>query len=69
MFFKRSDWPISVKVPLLVMALMLGISFVISNTVLSRLADTQERHLQTLSRAYIDGLSANLMPHMLREDV
>jgi signal transduction histidine kinase len=48
---------------------MLGISFVISNTVLSRLADTQERHLQTLSRAYIDGLSANLMPHMLREDV
>jgi hypothetical protein len=69
MVFKRYDWPITVKVPLLVMALMLGISFVISNTVLSRLADTQERHLRTLSRAYIDGLSANLMPHMLREDV
>lgn len=67
--FRPSHWPITIKVPLLVAALMLAISFVISNTVLSRLAQTQERHLQTLSRSYVDGLSANLLPQMLREDV
>ncbi len=64
-----SELPITVKVPLLVTVFMLAISFVISNTVLSRLAQTQERHLQTLSRAYVDGLSANLVPNILREDV
>jgi signal transduction histidine kinase len=63
------ELPITVKVPLLVSAFMLMISLVISNTVLSRLAQTQERHLQTLSRAYVDGLSASLVPHILREDV
>ena len=69
MLLKPSEWPITIKVPLLVMALMLGISLVVSNTVLSRLADTQERQLQTLSRAYLDGLSANLLPYILHEDV
>jgi len=65
----RSNLPITVKIPLLVCAFMLAISVVISKTVLSRLSETQERHLQTLSRAYVDGLSANLVPHILREDV
>ncbi len=64
-----SNLPITVKVPLLVSAFMLAISFVISNTVLSRLAQTQERHLHTLSRAYVEGMSANLVPYILREDV
>ena len=64
-----SDWPIAIKVPSLVMLLMLAISFVISNTVLTRLAETQERHLQTLSRAYLDGLGGTLLPHILHEDV
>ncbi len=66
---KRREWPITIKVPLLVAALMLAISFVISNTVRSRLAQTQERNLQALSRTYVEGLSTNLLPHMLREDV
>lgn len=66
---KASEWPITIKVPLLVMLLMLAISFVISNTVLTRLAETQERHLQTLSRAYLDGLGGTLSPLILREDV
>ncbi len=66
---KASEWPITIKVPLLVTALMLGISLFVSNTVLSRLAETQERELQTLSRAYLDGLSANLLPFILHEDV
>jgi signal transduction histidine kinase len=66
---KVSEWPIAIKVPALVMLLMLAISFVISNTVLRRLAETQERHLQTLSRAYLDGLGGTLLPHILHEDV
>lgn len=66
---RASEWPIAVKVPLLVMLLMLAISFVISKTVLMRLAETQERHLQTLGRAYLDSLGGTLLPHILREDV
>ena len=66
---RASEWPIAIKVPLLVMLLMLAISFVISNAVLTRLAETQERHLQTLSRAYLDGLGGTLLPHILHEDV
>ncbi len=66
---KPSEWPIAIKVPLLVMLLMLAVSFVISKTVLTRLAYTQERHLQTLSQAYLDGLGGTLLPHILHEDV
>lgn len=66
---KPSDWPITVKVPLIVILLMISVSVVISNTVLSRLAQTQESHLRTLSQAYLDGLNASLLPHILRDDV
>jgi len=66
---KWLDWPMTLKVPLVVMLLMLAIGVAISNTVLSQLAQTQERHLQTLSRAYLDGLSASLLPQILHEDV
>jgi signal transduction histidine kinase len=66
---RAAEWPITVKVPVIVMVLMLAISFVISNTVLRRLADTQERHLQALSNAYIDGLGVMLLPSVLRRDV
>jgi signal transduction histidine kinase len=64
-----SEWPITLKAPLMVMFLMLAISFVVSNTVLRRLADAQERNLQSLSQAYLDGLSVMLLPNILREDV
>jgi signal transduction histidine kinase len=66
---RAAEWPITVKVPVIVMLLMLAISFVISNTVLTRLAETQERHLQALSKAYIDGLGVMLLPSVLRRDV
>jgi hypothetical protein len=69
MRLRAPDWPFTVKVPLLVMVLMLAISFVISNAVLTRFADTQERNLQTLSRTYLHGLAVNLAPHIMREDV
>jgi signal transduction histidine kinase len=67
--FRPSEWPFTVKVPLLVMLLMLAISFVISNAVLTRLAATQQRSLQSVSRTYLHGLTVNLSPHILREDV
>jgi signal transduction histidine kinase len=66
---RAAEWPITVKVPVIVMVLMLAISFVISNTVLRRLAETQERHLQVLSKAYVDGLGVMLLPSVLRRDV
>ncbi|QIG46654.1 HAMP domain-containing histidine kinase [Nordella sp. HKS 07] len=63
------SWPITVKVPMLVVLLMVIISAVITNRVLARLADTQERHLEQLGAAYLDGLSASLILSVVREDI
>lgn len=63
------SWPITVKIPMLVALLMVMISAVITNRVLARLADTQERHLKQLASAYLDGLSASLIPSVVREDI
>ena len=62
-------WPLSVKVPLLVATLMFAVSAIITNRVLVRLQDNQEEHLQQLASAYLDGLSASLIPSVFREDV
>jgi signal transduction histidine kinase len=62
------SWPITVKVPLAVAALMILVGFVLSERVLARLAETQERHLVELSRSYLDGLSSAIEPSILRED-
>jgi signal transduction histidine kinase len=61
-------WPITVKVPVAVASLMLLVGFVLSERVLSRLGDTQERHLIELSQSYLDGLSSAIAPSILRED-
>lgn len=61
--------PITFTVPALVAGLMIVVSVVISEQVLSRLIDTQERQLRDLSGAYLDGMSSSLIPHVLREDV
>jgi signal transduction histidine kinase len=66
-FFDRS-WPITLKVPLAVAALMMLVGFVLSERVLSRLTETQEHHLIDLSRSYLDGLSSAIAPSILRED-
>lgn len=63
------SWPIAVRVPVIVALLMIVISVVVSNRVLNRLEDTQERNLRELSSAYLDGLSASLVPSVVREDV
>jgi signal transduction histidine kinase len=62
------SWPITVKVPLAVAALMMLVGLVLSERVLSRLTDSQERHLVELSQSYLDGLSSAIAPSILRED-
>lgn len=62
------SWPITVKVPVAVASLMLLVGLVLSERVLSRLGDTQERHLVELSQSYLDGLSSAIVPSILRED-
>ncbi len=64
-----STWPLTVRVPAVVVLLMLIVSAVISERVLSRLVETQNRHLTELTGAYLDGISSAVLPHVLREDV
>jgi signal transduction histidine kinase len=66
---RLSQWPVVAKVPILVAALMLAVSGVITDRVLARLDETQRRHFQELAAAYLDGLSSSLIPPVLREDV
>lgn len=62
-------WPLTFKAPLLVAGFMLVVSVVTTNAVLSRLRDTQERHLAAMSAIYLNGLAAALIPHVLRDDI
>jgi signal transduction histidine kinase len=66
---RPSEWPITAKVPMLVVVLMLAVSAVVTNQVLSRLAESQWRHFDELAASYLDGLSSSLVPAVLREDV
>ena len=61
--------PITLRAPFLVALLMVAVSFVVSERVMRRLVETQERQLVELSSAYLDGLSSSLTPHILREDI
>ena len=63
------SWPLVLKAPLLVAVLMFVVSAIITNQVLSRLDDTQQRHLQQLTSAYLDGLSSAVTPAVVRDDV
>ncbi len=66
--FTDRSWPITVKVPLAVAALMILVGLVLSERVLSRLTNSQARHLIELSQSYLDGLSSAIAPSILRED-
>lgn len=59
----------AVRVPAAVALLMIVISAVATYRALSRLEETQQRHLEQLSSAYLDGLTASLIPAVVREDV
>lgn len=66
---RLSDLPLTFRVPAIVAALMIVVGALVSEQVLSRLADMQERHLRALATSYLDGLSSSLTPHVLRGDV
>jgi signal transduction histidine kinase len=62
-------WPLAFKAPALVATFMLIVSIVMTNAVLSRLRETQERQLAAMSTIYLNGLASALIPHVLREDI
>lgn len=64
-----TSWPLTAKVPLLVAGLMIAVAVAISQIVLTRLAQDQETNLRLLSNAYLDGLSAAVLPAVIRSDV
>jgi two-component system, OmpR family, sensor kinase len=61
--------PVSYRVPLVVALMMVVISAVISERVLDRLRSTQEGFLNGLAETYLDGVSAAVVPAVLRADV
>ena len=69
MIRRPSDWPLTLKVPLLVAGLMIAVAVIISQIVLSRLVKDQESNLSLLADAYLDGLSAAVLPPVIRGDV
>lgn len=62
-------FPLSARVSLIVTLFMVAVSAFASERVLSRLVDTQERHVQALADAYVDGLVLALVDSIIREDV
>ena len=68
-FLRLGGWRLTVKVPLLVAGLMIAVAVVISQTVLSHLARDQEDKLSLLTDAYLDGISAAVLPAVIRADV
>ncbi|MBN9347505.1 MAG: sensor histidine kinase, partial [Devosia sp.] len=64
----RSGIPLTVRVPLVVVLLMVVISIGVSQLVLWRLVETQERQLGDLANAYLDGLESSLVDPVLRRD-
>ena len=60
--------PLTIKVPVVVVLLMVTIGIVVSEGVLSRLVTSQERQLGDLANAYLDGLASPLVDPVLRGD-
>lgn len=65
----RPSWSFSWRVPIVVALLMVAISSVVTVRALSRLEASQQRNLEVLSSAYLDGVSASIGPAVVREDV
>lgn len=64
-----SNWPLALKVPMLVAGLTVIVAIVISQVVLSRLAREQEASLRSITSAFMDGVSTAVTPGLLRQDV
>ena len=65
----RPNWSFAWRVPIVVALLMVAISSVVTERALSRLEASQQKNLEILSSAYLDGLSASVGPAVVREDV
>lgn len=61
--------PLTIRVPALVATMMIIISIILSERVLTRLYDTQEQNLRSVVETYLDGLSTALIPAVLRDDI
>jgi signal transduction histidine kinase len=61
-------WPLVVKVPVLVAGLMVTVAVTTSQVVLWRFAQDQKSNLGLLTGAYLDGLSAAVLPALVRRD-
>jgi signal transduction histidine kinase len=60
--------PLTIKVPLIVVALTVLVAIVISQIVLQRLAKEQSTALDSLSSAFMDGLTTAVTPGLLTRD-
>ena len=67
-FWHIAAWPLVVKVPVLVAGLMVTVAVATSQVVLWRFAQDQESNLRLLTGAYLDGLSAAVLPPLVRRD-
>ena len=59
-------WPLIVKVPVLVAGLMVTVAVTTSQVVLWRFAQDQKANLGLLTDAYLNGLSAAVLPALIR---
>ncbi len=62
-------WPLTVRAPMVFALFMIAISAVLTNAVLSRLAETQQRHLTQVATVYLESLASAIRPYVLRDDV
>jgi signal transduction histidine kinase len=62
------NWPITVKVPLVVAIFLIVVSALITKVVLDRLSAIQERNLASLTTVYLDGVESAILPNVMRED-
>jgi signal transduction histidine kinase len=61
-------WPLSIRAPLVVALLMIGIAAAMSKVVLDRLARDQAESFRQLTGAYLDGLSTALHTPVIRRE-
>src|SRR5215831_6343465 len=64
-----ATWPLVLKVPVLAAGLMITGVAAISQVVFWQFAEDQRSSLQVLTSAYLDGLSASVLPGLTRRDV
>ena len=62
-------WPLTIRVPAAVAALVLVVCFFVAEVLVSRFASAQERNLDDLLGTYLDGVAGSVLPHVVANDV